>query len=129
MQYYLKEHPQPAHIWHGVSVENQQTASRIDHIRAVLGVKFVLFEPLIAPIYNANLQGIDWAIVGGESGQGARPMHPEWVAEIHRACEKSSTAFFFKQWGAYDQNGKRVGKKYSGREWQGQTWDAMPKLS
>ena len=119
--------PRPKHIWHGVSVENQQTLGRIEHVRdAKTYNAFVSFEPLIGSVAGVDLSGIDWAIVGGESGHGARPMNPEWVAEIHRACQKSGTAFFFKQWGAFGADGIKRSKKANGRKWQGKTWDEMP---
>ncbi len=116
-------------ILHGVSVENQQTLGRIEHIKELPGTKFVSFEPLIGSVAGVDLSRINWAIVGGESGHGARPMNPEWVAEIHRACQKSGTAFFFKQWGAFGADGIKRSKKANGREWQGKIWDAMPILS
>ncbi len=119
--------PRPKHIWHGVSVENQQTLGRIEHVRdAKTYNAFVSFEPLLGSVAGVDLSRINWAIVGGESGHGARPMNPEWVAEIHRACQKSGTAFFFKQWGAFGADGIKRSKKANGRKWQGKTWDEMP---
>lgn len=110
------------HIWMGVSVENSDYAWRIDHLRRTNAhVKFLSIEPLLGPITKLNLQGIDWVIVGGESGPGARPMVKEWVTDIRDQCVRSDVAFFFKQWGG-------VFKKKTGRELEGRTWDEMPAL-
>lgn len=107
-------------IWMGVTVENQDNASRIDFLRKInANVKFLSIEPLIDRIENLNLKNIDWVIVGGESGPGARPMNENWVVEIKQQCMIQSTPFFFKQWGG-------VNKKKNGRLLEGQTWDEMP---
>lgn len=109
-------------IWMGVSVEDERVVDRIDFLRATgARVKFLSLEPLIGPLPNLNLQGIDWVIVGGESGYKARPMDPDWVLDIQEQCKKSKVAFFFKQWG-----GKN--KKKAGRELNGQTYDEMPEV-
>ena len=109
-------------IWMGVSVENQKYAYRIDHLRKTgAHVKFLSIEPLIGPVGKLNLRGIDWVIVGGESGPGARPMDENWVTGIRDQCQKANVAFFFKQWGG-------VQKKKTGRELDGRTWDEMPEL-
>jgi protein gp37 len=107
-------------IWMGVSVENEQYAYRISHLRKTgAHVKFLSIEPLIGRVGKLNLRGIDWVIVGGESGPGARPMDAEWVTDIRDQCLKAGVAFFFKQWGG-------VQKKKTGRILEGQTWDEMP---
>ena len=107
-------------IWMGVSVENEEYLYRIEHLRKTRAhVKFVSLEPLLGPLPKMNLGGIDWAIVGGESGPGARPMNPDWVTDIRDQCAKASVAFFFKQWGG-------VQKKKAGRTLEGRTWDHMP---
>jgi protein gp37 len=112
--------PWGPHIWMGVSVENQSYKFRIDHLRQTRArVKFLSLEPLVGPLPTLNLEDIDWAIVGGESGPGARPMDPAWVSEIRDQCLRANVPFFFKQWG-----GTR--KKKSGRELDGRTWDEMP---
>ena len=119
----------PKHIWLGVSVENQKYIFRIRHLQQVPArVRFLSIEPLLGPIdLSANmLRGIHWVIVGGESGHKARPMNPEWVAEIQKSCLEHSVPFFFKQWGAFDPDGRRVGKKAAGRILNGRTWDEMP---
>ncbi len=107
-------------IWMGVSVETQRYVYRIDHLRKTgAQIKFLSLEPLIGPLRNLDLSGIDWAIVGGESGPGARPMNPAWVTDIRDQCRQAGVAFFFKQWGG-------VQKKRAGRELDGRTWDEMP---
>jgi protein gp37 len=107
-------------IWMGVSVESEPYTFRIDHLRRTQAqVKFLSLEPLLGPLPALNLQGIDWAIVGGESGPGARPMQRSWVIDIQRQCRRSGVSFFFKQWGG-------VNKKKTGRELDGRTWDEMP---
>ncbi|HYD14428.1 MAG TPA: DUF5131 family protein [Allosphingosinicella sp.] len=106
--------------WLGTSVENSEVARRIDELRHTpAAIRFISFEPLIGPISEANLAGIAWAIVGGESGPGARPIKEEWVWAIQRLCRSYGTAFFFKQWGG-------VNKKATGRLLGGQTYDEMP---
>jgi protein gp37 len=92
-------------IWMGVSVENEKVMQRIDHLRKTRAmVKFLSLEPLLGPLPELNLSGIDWVIVGGESGPKARPMKKEWVTDIKRQCEKAGVAFFFKQWGKPEFN-------------------------
>lgn len=108
------------HIWMGVSVENEDYAFRIDHLRRTgAHVKFLSIEPLLGSLRKLNLRGIDWVIVGGESGPGARPMDPQWVREIRDQCLRERVPFFFKQWGG-------VLKSRTGRILDGRTWDEMP---
>lgn len=108
------------HIWMGVTVEAAEYLKRIDHLRKTNArVKFISFEPLLGPIRKLNLGGIDWAIVGGESGPGARPMLEEWALSIRDQCLADSVPFFFKQWGG-------VQKKKAGRLLGGRTWSQMP---
>ena len=107
-------------IWMGVSVESEKYTHRIDHLRNTgAKVKFLSVEPLLGPLPKLDLRSIDWVIVGGESGPGARPMDPSWVIEIRDQCTSEGVAFFFKQWGG-------VNKKKAGRNLEGQTWDEMP---
>jgi protein gp37 len=107
-------------IWMGVSVESKKYAFRIDLLRATdAHVKFLSLEPLLGPLQNLELSGIDWVIVGGESGPKARPMDPAWVREIRDQCRAAEVAFFFKQWG-----GTR--KSWTGRELDGRTWNEYP---
>ena len=110
-------------IWMGVTVENAKYVSRIDNLRSTgAKIKFVSFEPLLSEITELDLTKIDWAIVGGESGPGARPMKEEWVLDIRQQCYESDVPFFFKQWGG-------TNKKKAGRILLGQTWDSMPALN
>lgn len=114
-------------VWLGVSVENVKTVLRISSLgETPAAVRFVSFEPLIGSVGTPDLTGIDWAIVGGESGPHARPMRAEWVEEIQGQCRLFGTAFFFKQWGAWGSDGKKRSKAANGRDWRGQTWDEMP---
>ncbi|WP_121354865.1 DUF5131 family protein [Flavisolibacter nicotianae] len=107
-------------IWMGVSVENQKVMNRIDDLRGTgARVKFLSCEPLIGPLPNMNLTGIDWVIVGGESGRKPRPMKEEWALDILEQCKAADVKFFFKQWGG-------VNKKKAGRLLLDQTWDQMP---
>jgi protein gp37 len=112
--------PWQRHIWMGVSVETADYAFRIDHLRGSgAQVKFLSLEPLLGPLPDLDLTGIDWAIVGGESGPGARSMKESWVLDIKEQCLRARVPFFFKQWGG-------VNKKRAGRLLEGRTWDAMP---
>jgi protein gp37 len=107
-------------IWMGTSVENQKVLHRIDDLRKTgAKVKFLSCEPLIGPLPNMNLEGIDWVIVGGESGPKARPMKEDWVLDILDQCKAADVKFFFKQWGGRN-------KKKAGRLLLDQTWDEMP---
>ena len=108
------------HIWMGVSVESQGYIHRIDHLRMTNAhVKFLSLEPLLGPLRNLDLTGIDWVIVGGESGPRSRLMDSTWVRDIRDQCTGARVPFFFKQWG-----GTR--KKATGRVLDGRTWDQMP---
>ncbi len=115
-----KELQWPGNIWMGVSVEDGRVTNRIDDLRLVPAkIRFLSCEPLIGPLENLVLDGIDWVIVGGESGPKARPMKKEWVTSIHEQCREAGVPFFFKQWGG-------VRKDLTGRELHGRTYDAMP---
>ena len=108
------------HIWMGVSIETDKYTVRIDHLRRTgAHIKFISLEPLLGPLPNLDLSGIDWVIVGGESGPGARPMQKSWVIEIRDQCLAAKVPFFFKQWGG-------INKKKAGRLLEGCTWDGMP---
>lgn len=114
--------PWAPHIWMGVSVESEKYLSRVDELRQTgAHIKFLSLEPLLGPLADIDLRGIDWAIAGGESGPGARPVHPAWVTGIRDQCVAAGVAFFFKQWGG-------VQKKKTGRELEGRTWDEKPEL-
>lgn len=117
-------------VWLGTSVEDKSVVYRVDELREVrTAIRFISFEPLIGPVGSVDLTGIDWAIVGGESGPRARPIREAWIDEIHDACRVFRTAFFFKQWGAWGKDNKRRSKKQNGRTYRGQTWDEMPVTS
>jgi protein gp37 len=110
----------PENVWMGVSVENEDYVFRAEHLRKTSAdVKFLSLEPLLGPLSHLDLRGIDWVIVGGESGPGARPMAEEWVVEIRDQCQLTRVPFFFKQWGG-------LHRKEAGRELKGQTWSQMP---
>ncbi|MDA8161627.1 MAG: phage Gp37/Gp68 family protein [Desulfobacteraceae bacterium] len=110
----------PKNVWMGVTVESADYLHRIDYLRETGSrIKFLSLEPLLGPLPRLDLTGIDWVIVGGESGPGARPMNPEWVREIRDTCLESDVPFFFKQWGG-------VHKKAAGRMLDGRTWNGMP---
>jgi len=110
----------PENVWMGVSVENEHYRYRINDLRKTkANVRFLSLEPLLGPVPDMNLTGINWAIVGGESGPGARPMLEEWVLDIQKQCRRHKTAFFFKQWGG-------INRKKTGRLLKGRSWDQMP---
>ena len=112
--------PWPENVWMGVTIENADFVNRADCLRRTPAqVKFLSLEPLLGPIPDLNLIGIDWVIVGGESGPGARPMDKKWVLEIKEQCDKARVPFFFKQWGG-------TNKKKAGRLLDGQLYDEMP---
>jgi protein gp37 len=105
-----------SNIWMGVTVESLPYVSRINDLRNCrAAIKFISAEPLLSSIAPLDLEGIDWVIVGGESGSGARPMNSEWVKEIQRDCNNQRVPFFFKQWGGF--NKKKTGRRLDGREW------------
>lgn len=113
--------PWQPHIWMGVSVENDAYTYRIDHLRQTNAhVRFLSLEPLLGPLPDLNLEGIDWVIVGGESGPGARPMDPDWVWDIRLQCRAARVPFFFKQWGG-------VNKRVTGRRLRGHIYNQMPR--
>ncbi len=119
----------PDNVWVGVSVENQRWTTRIDDLRSIenAAVRFLSCEPLLGPL-RLDLRGIHWVIVGGESGHRARRMHPAWVRSIRQQCQEAGVAFFFKQWGAYDEAGIRRGKSKTGRVLDKRTWNELPSL-
>lgn len=118
--------PVPPHIWLGVSVEDAAHASRIGHLKEVNSeARFISFEPLLGLIDNVDLTGVAWAIVGGESGPGARPMQAEWARRLRDICERDGVAFFFKQWGG--ARPKSGGRLLDGEEWNGFPWQIVPK--
>lgn len=109
----------PAHIWLGTSVEDQEAAFRVSHLRALPAVvRFLSCEPILGPL-KLNLADIHWVIAGGESGAGFRPPDPDWVRGVRDQCLQASVPFFFKQWGGYTP-------KAGGRKLDGRFWDEMP---
>lgn len=120
MQAFSRLYHPSENVWLGTSVEDAKVKHRIDELRETPAtVKFLSVEPLIGPLGNLDLRGINWVIVGGESGRGARPMEKDWVIEIRDQCQEQGVAFFFKQWGG-------VNKAETGRELDGRTYDEMP---
>jgi len=113
--------PWPDNVWMGVTVESADYVGRIDDLRRVpAAVRFLSLEPLLGPLPDLDLTGIDWVIVGGESGPGARPMDKAWATDLRDQCLRAEVPFFFKQWGG-------VNKKKAGRLLDGETWDQMPR--
>jgi protein gp37 len=111
------------HIWMGVSVEDADHTWRIDLLRKTEAhIKFLSLEPLLGPLPRMDLNGIDWVIVGGESGPRARPIDKNWVIDIRDQCKAARIPFFFKQWGG-------VNKKRAGRLLDGRTWDELPRTA
>lgn len=107
-------------IWLGVSIESGRWLRRLEALRLTSArTRFLSLEPLLGPLPNLDLSGVDWVITGGESGPGARPMDPDWVREIRDNCVSRDVPFFFKQWGG-------TNKKRAGRVLDGRTWDEMP---
>ena len=110
----------PVNVWMGVTVEHENYSNRIEYLRSCKSnYKFVSFEPLLGPVHKINLEGIDWVIVGGESGPNARLIERNWVVEIKNQCVDNTIPFFFKQWGG-------INKKKNGRLLEGRTWNQMP---
>lgn len=115
-------------IWMGVSVESRKYVHRIDALRETNArTKFLSCEPLLGALENLDLENIDWVIVGGESGQRARPMKTEWAVDIQRQCAAAGVSFFFKQWGAWGADGQKRSKKVNGRILLGREWNEKPK--
>ncbi len=111
----------PTNVWMGVSVENEKSLLRVDLLRQTeASIRFLSLEPLLGPLPNMDLSDIDWVIVGGESGPGARRIAEQWVVDIRDQCKLAGTPFFFKQWGG-------VNKKRAGRLLQGETWNEWPR--
>ena len=109
-------------IWFGTSIESERWLSRLEQLKETNArVKFLSLEPLLGPLPNLGLEGIDWVIVGGESGPGARPMEAGWVRDIRDQCQRNDVPFFFKQWGG-------VFKKRTGRTLDNRVWNQMPRV-
>ena len=127
---FLSKREIPKNIWLGVTVENQKEGlPRIDKLRDLkASVLFLSVEPLLEDLGKINLKNINWVIVGGESGNRARPMEKEWVVNIKQQCEKEDIAFFFKQWGTWGADKVKRNKKLNGKEINGKVWQQYPEV-
>lgn len=127
MAEFFSMHEIPENVWLGVTVECSKTKYRIDCLRSIpASVHFLSCEPLLESLGTLNLQGIEWVIVGGESGTQARPMHEDWVIEIKEQAEQQNTAFFFKQWGTWGSDGIKRNKHLNGKLLRGKVIQEMP---
>lgn len=128
MRDYFQSRPVPDNAWLGVSVEDQQYGKpRIVDLQKIKAkTRFLSIEPLLEDLGRIRLAGIHWVIVGGESGTKARPMKEQWAVNIRKQCDKAGVDFFFKQWGAWGQDGVKRSKKANGRKLEGKTWDMIP---
>jgi len=114
-------------VWLGVTVDRKATRNRIDHLRKLnASIKFLSCEPLIEDLEDLDLQGIDWVIVGGESGPQVRPMQLDWVVNIKQQVELQGAAIFFKQWGTWDSDGIKRNKHANGKLLMGEVVQQMP---
>jgi len=127
---YLSQRIIPLNIWLGVTVDNRaEGLPRIDKLRSLqASVLFLSVEPLLEDLGKMNLENIDWVIVGGESGNRARPMNKEWVVSIKQQCETEDIAFFFKQWGTWGADKVKRNKKLNGKELDGKIWQQYPEI-
>ena len=128
---FFASRPIPNNVWLGVTVEDRRHGlPRIDHLRRIPArVRFLSVEPLLEDLGPLDLDGIQWVIVGGESGPDARPMRPEWALAVRDRCLATGVAFTFKQWGAWGPDGVRRDKQANGRLLAGRLWDERPELS
>lgn len=131
MRDYFEARVVPDNAWLGVSVEDRKYGKpRIADLQAINAkTRFLSIEPLLEDLGKLRLSGIHWVIVGGESGLGARPMKAAWAASVRDQCERSGVDFFFKQWGAWGEDGIKRSKKANGRKLQGRIWDMMPEAA
>jgi len=130
MAEYFTARSVPSNVWLGVSVENRRHGmARISELQMIRArTRFLSIEPLLEDLGVLDLNGIGWVIVGGESGHGARPMEKKWVESIRVQCRKQRAKFFFKQWGAFGEDGLKRTKKANGRKLDGRTFDSTPRL-
>ncbi|MCO6465026.1 MAG: phage Gp37/Gp68 family protein [Bradyrhizobiaceae bacterium] len=127
-QYFAKRDV-PSNVWLGVTVENQREKRRIDVLRSIdAPIRFLSVEPLLEDVGKLDLTNIHWVIVGGESGPGARPMKKEWAINVQSQCDEQGVAFFFKQWGAWGEDGVKRSKKANGRLLDEREWNEEPEL-
>jgi len=130
MYEYLSQRKIPKNVWLGVTVENKKDGlPRIDKLRKLnASVLFLSVEPLLEDLGQINLNNIDWVIVGGESGNKARPMDKQWVENIKKHCDRNNVAFFFKQWGTWGADKVKRNKKVNGKELNGKVWQQYPEV-
>ena len=130
MEEYFRTREVPQNVWLGVTVEVKSSKQRIDALRTIkkAPIRFLSCEPLLEDLGQLDLTGIDWIIVGGESGTQARPMREEWVKNIKAQCEMTEKAFFFKQWGTWGSDGVKRNKHKNGKKLDGKICQAMPEL-
>ena len=127
MHEYFTSHVIPQNAWLGVTIDVAKSKERIDYLRQLPAtIKFLSCEPLLEDLGGLNLEGIDWVIVGGESGVRARPMKEEWAVSIMKQTEEQDSAFFFKQWGAWGSDGVKRSKKTNGKLIMGKVYQTMP---
>ncbi len=127
MAEYFQKRTAPKNVWLGVTVECKETKFRIECLRNIKAtVRFLSCEPLLEDLEDLNLEGIDWVIVGGESGPKARPMKADWAINIRNQVEKQNAAFFFKQWGTWGSDGVKRNKIKNGKLLEGQLLQEMP---
>lgn len=126
---YFASRTVPENVWLGVTVEIASKKNRIDVLRNIPArIRFLSLEPLLEDLGPLNLEGIQWVIVGGESGVNARPMKEEWAINIKKQCKAQQSSFFFKQWGTWGADGKKRNKKANGRILAGKEWNESPKV-
>jgi protein gp37 len=126
---YFSKRAVPENVWLGVSVEDKKSKKRIDYLRQIdARIRFLSLEPLLEDLDKLDLTGINWVIVGGESGFNARPMSPEWVSNIKKQCDSQGSLFFFKQWGTWGEDGIKRSKKANGRKFMKEEWNASPPI-
>lgn len=130
LEEYFKNREVPENVWIGVTVEVQTAKSRINALRTIkdASIRFLSCEPLLEDLGELDLTGIDWVIVGGESGLQARPMKEEWVKGIKAQCDAAEKAFFFKQWGTWGSDGVKRDKHKNGKQLDGKVCQAMPEV-
>ena len=132
MARYFQTRQIPKNVWLGVTVENKREGlPRIDYLKSVKGatIKFLSVEPLLEDLGQVDFSGLDWIIVGGESGPKARPMQKEWAINIKNQCEAQDIAFYFKQWGTWGEDRKKRSKKENGHLLNNKTYREMPQAA
>ena len=130
LETYFQTRKVPDNVWLGVTVEMKSKKRRVDVLRNIdAKIRFLSIEPLLENLGEIDLTNIHWVIVGGESGHRARPMKPEWAIDIQRQCDEQDVSFFFKQWGAWGEDGVKRSKKANGRILLNQEWNEKPKYA